>query len=131
MIWLAGCGGSTPSSPATLSEEELIIADIEGANAKTTFLLTDAPSDNFKSVKVNIKSPIVITQGNKTVFVPLPDNASVRVDLLELDEISEALASAEVPEGTIEKVRLELDSPEIVLLETRCWISIKWSLALF
>ena len=131
----ASCVGSNPSSPASpLTEEEQIITEIEQASYKTTFLLTDGPSDDFKSVKVDIKSPIVITHetvsggpylsirespviGITTVEVPLPDNLPIRVDLLELDEVSEALASAVIPAGTITSVSLSLSNPEIVLLD--------------
>ena len=119
ITWItACCVGSHPESPlSTLTEEEQIIVDVEQGSYKTTFLLTDAPSDNFKSVKVDIKSPIVITQEGNTVNVPLPDNLPIRVDLLELDEVSETLASAEIPAGTISRIRLDLANPEIVLLD--------------
>ncbi len=148
VIWLIGCGAtnvaktdktSTGSTDETLTaaiEEDLVAAvdeeiitdaeasqdtiteTIEHASQKTTFLLTDAPSDDFKSVLIDIASPIVVTMDNGVVVdVPLPDNLPVRVDLLELDEVSDLLTDAALPAGTISTVALTLSNPEITLLD--------------
>ncbi len=121
VILLFGCGETTDpiktNVASIVSDAELITKEIEQNLSKTTFLLTDAPSDEFKSVIVDIKSPIVITMDGKTVDVPLPDNEPIRVDLLELNEISEALGGATLPAGTITKIKLNLANPKIVLLD--------------
>lgn len=120
---LFGCGGDNPitssgTTPIT-EEEQAIISEIETSYQKTTFLLTDAPSDAFKSIVVDINSPIVLTMeggATTTVPIPLPNNLPIRVDLLELDGLSEVLASAVVPAGTVKTIKLRLASPEITPL---------------
>ncbi|MEK7286698.1 MAG: EF-hand domain-containing protein [Nitrospirota bacterium] len=112
IIWLLGC-----DTTKTVSEEDLITEAIETAEQTTTFLLTDAPSDDFKSVIVDIESPIVLTTDNGTISVPLPDNLPIRVDLLELDGVSKVLASAQLLGAAIHEVELSVSRPEIVLLD--------------
>jgi hypothetical protein len=127
IIGLLGCGSDNPittsnptTTPSLTDEEQAIISEIETSYQKTTFLLTDAPSDDFRSVVVDIQSPIVLTmEGGATTTVPLPNNLPLRVDLLELDGLSETLASAKVPSGTITKIKLTLAHPEITFLDGR------------
>ena len=139
IVWLFGCGETTTdpiktvlsntellvnaletnvSSTTTAStpEAELVATAIAKANAITTFLLTDAPSDDFKGVMVDILKIVVVEDG-KTIDVPLPDNLPIRVDLLELDEVSDMLASADLPVGTITQIGLKISNPEIILLD--------------
>jgi len=138
IVWLFGCGETTTdpiktvlsntellvnaletnvsSTTATSTSDAELVAAIEKANAITTFLLTDAPSDDFKGVMVDILKIVVVEDG-KTIDVPLPDNLPIRVDLLELDEVSDMLASADLPVGTITQIGLKISNPEIILLD--------------
>jgi hypothetical protein len=116
VVWLLGCGVDLKQTG--LTEEEMIAEAFQKGSQKTTFLLTDAPSDDFKSVMVDILSPIVVTMNDGTIVnVPLPDDLPLRVDLLELDGVSDLLASADIPAGAISKVALTLANPKIVLLD--------------
>ena len=111
MIVSFGCGSGG------LSEEEQIIDEIENG---TTFLLTDAPSDHFKSVMVDILSPIVVKTDQGEMSVPLPDNSPIRVDLLALDGFSKNLTRATravLGEGEIHKICLTLANPKITRLD--------------
>ena len=112
IVWLFGCGTTKP-----VSEADLITEAIEKADQTTTFFLTDAPSDDFQSVSVDILSPIQVTMDGAIIDVPLPESLPIRVDLLELDGVSDLLTSAILPAGTISKIVLPLANPEIVLLD--------------
>lgn len=113
MMGLFGCNGAT----STKSEAEIIAETIESGSQKTTFLLTDAPSDDFKSVTVDIVSPMVVTVDDKEFQVPLPDLLPIRVDLLELDGVSDLLTDFDLPAGKIKNIALTIANPEIVLLD--------------
>ncbi len=120
IIWLWGCESSgNPDSVVSEepTEEEQIIEEIETGSFKTAFLLTDAVSDDFESVIVDIKSPIVVTLDNGAANVPLPEDRPIRVDLLALDGLSEVLTSEVISAGTIQKITLTLANPEITLVD--------------
>ncbi|MEK7747661.1 MAG: hypothetical protein AAB300_01100 [Nitrospirota bacterium] len=65
IVWLFGC-----DTTKTVSEADLIAEAFEKADQQTTFLLTDAPSDDFQSVSVDILSPIQVTMNGAIYTTP-------------------------------------------------------------
>ena len=84
-------------------------------NREGQFFSSDVTGSDFKSVIVEIQSPIFVLQNGKSVSVPLPNNLPVEVDLLGLNEVNNVLSATALPEGTITKIWIALSNPQVVL----------------
>ena len=71
-------------------------------------LVTDAPSDNWDTVQVQVTQVILVSQGGGTQVVAF--NGASTVNLVDLDSVGELLAAARVPVGTYDKVIIKVNT---------------------
>ncbi len=85
-----------------------------GATGTVNLLLTDAATDDWQEVSVVIKAIKLHNQSSgswETVWEADPENPdSGKVNLVNLSGISELLGSAEIPEGTYDRLKLVIDT---------------------
>ncbi len=91
LLFVAACGSGT-SGPAA---------------GTVTLAMTDAPSDALDALTVTIESATLIGDAGQAP-IPLPDDAPITLNLLDLDGINQILATASVPAGTYSKLRLQI-----------------------
>ena len=104
---LAACGGGSSGSAPV----------VETPTATTgTFglLFTDKPTDEFSAIKLNVVQAILIGggDGQQVLF-----EGSEPIDLLDLTNFSEPVIFGEVEAGKYTKLRLFIDSLELVPLD--------------
>lgn len=100
LVTLGACGGSSSDTAP------------EPGMGKMTLLITDAETDRFDEILVTIDEVVLIPAGNDGQQQVLRDEA-VTVNLRDLEDFSEFLASEDVEAGTYEKLRLVVDSIEL------------------
>ncbi len=88
----AGCGGSSSNSnPAS------------GATGGLTLLVGDSPDEEFDEIDLIVENIILIGEdGQRDLKLP----AEIKVDLLQLRNLTELLVDTEVPVGDYSKIRL-------------------------
>lgn len=89
LLGLAGCNGDGRST------------------GTVTLAITDAPSDELAALTVTIESAVLIGEAGHQP-IPLPDDAPITLNLLELDGINQILAVASIPAGSYSKLRLSI-----------------------
>jgi len=92
LLFVAACGSGTGGGPAA---------------GTVTLAMTDAPSDELEALTVTIESATLIGDAGQAP-IPLPDDAPITLNLLDLDGINQILATASVPAGTYSKLRLQI-----------------------
>lgn len=92
LLFVAACGSGTGGGPAA---------------GTVTLAMTDAPSDALEALTVTIESATLIGDAGQAP-IPLPDDAPITLNLLDLDGINQILATASVPAGTYSKLRLQI-----------------------
>lgn len=92
LLFVAACGSGTGGGPAA---------------GTVTLAMTDAPSDELEALTVTIESATLIGDAGQAP-IPLPDDAPITLNLLDLDGINLILATASVPAGTYSKLRLQI-----------------------
>jgi hypothetical protein len=92
LLFVAACGSGTGGGPAA---------------GTVTLAMTDAPSDELEALTVTIESATLIGDAGQAP-IPLPDDAPITLNLLDLDGINQILATALVPAGTYSKLRLQI-----------------------
>ncbi len=108
---ITGCG---PATNAFTESEQMLTDAVE--KAQTMIALTDAPSDDFQSVEVDILSPLVFKKADgSSVEIPLPDHLSIHVDLLTLYGVSDILSRVDLPAGDYTGIRMTIANPAVVL----------------
>lgn len=96
---LLACGG-TDTNPSTDPPPKGLV-DV---------VLTDAPSDGWQAVEVVVQSITLVDKVDATREVLVFQGNATKVNLVELDEIGEILARAEVPEGTYGRLKIRIDT---------------------
>lgn len=96
---LLACGGTgsdpTPNPPA---------------QGLLDVVLTDAPSDGWQAVEVVVQAITLVDKVDASREVLVFQGNGTKVNLVELDEIGELLARAEVPEGTYGRLKIRIDT---------------------
>lgn len=88
----SGQGGSTP--------------------APVSFLVTDAPTDNWSNIGVIIRKAVLIPVGgtvNEGVTVYDGSSDTTKINLVDLDELSELLGTAQIPAGSYDRLLIQVD----------------------
>ena len=103
-LFLSACGGSSSSSDP-----------VDPTPVATTgmvgILFTDAPTDDYEEINLNIVKAILIGEDEKQEIV---FEGSEPVNLLDLENFSEPVVFGEVQTGTYTKLRLIVDELELV-----------------
>jgi hypothetical protein len=97
---LTACGGSSSSSPTGVAAPPTGTANV---------LLTDAPSDDWSTVQVQVTKVTLVHQEDHTKEeIAFSGNATI--NLVDLDSIGELLASAQVPVGNYDQMRVSINT---------------------
>lgn len=106
VLALAGCGGGSGSSNN---------GGAQGVSApqvgSITILVGDAPLDGIDEVLIDIREVRLLGDDGQ---VTITDGPLGVIDLLSLQNLTELIASDEVPAGNYSKIRLLIDSLQIV-----------------
>lgn len=104
---LAACGGSGGTAdPVTVAPTQ--------TTGTVGLLLTDAPSDDFSSIRLNVTEAILIggDDGQQLLF-----QGSEPIDLLDLTNFSEPVVFGETAVGNYKKLRLVIDELELIPID--------------
>ncbi len=106
------CGGSSTKTSASTT------APTGGVD----FLVVDAPSDTWSSVKVVLQKVALVPQGGGTPVVIYDQSSAaspVSLDLVQLDDLGNLITSATVPAGTYGKVLVQIDPASVSLTDNQ------------
>jgi hypothetical protein len=99
---LTACGGSSASNSGTNTPP----APTTGS---ANILITDAPSDDWSTLQVQVTSVDLFIQGNHTTPVNVYTGAA-NINLVDMDSIGELLASASIPAGTYDQMKVTINT---------------------
>jgi hypothetical protein len=108
-LFLSACGGGASSSGSDNSTVQT-----QPQTGTVALLFTDKPTDEFSAIKLNVTQAILIG-GDGAQQVLFEGNEPI--DLLDLSNFSEPVVFGEVEAGTYTKLRLVIDSLELVPLD--------------
>ena len=100
------CGGSSSgsSSPAVPTGQASII-------------LTDAPSDQWSAVEVVVTKVTLLNKADHAKEVVAFEGATAKINLVDLDSVGELLATAQLPVGTYDALRITIDPTRVNLVK--------------
>ena len=101
------CGGGSSSS-ATGTTTPMGTAAV---------ILTDAPSDQWSAVEVVVTQVAFLNKADHTKEVVAFQGASAKINLVDLDSVGELLASAQIPAGTYDALRISIDPASVNLVK--------------
>lgn len=100
------CGGSGGSStPAPV------------ATGSASIILTDAPSDQWSAVEVVVTKITLLNKADHTREVVAFEGATAKINLVDLDSVGELLATAQLPVGTYDALRVTIDPASVNLVK--------------
>lgn len=107
LLYACGGGGGSSASP-----DPVAATPPSPAVGRLSVLVGDSPLDGIESVLINISEIILI--GGDDGQVSITDGPIGEIDLLTLQNITELVASAEVPAGSYSKIRLRITSLTVI-----------------
>ena len=103
------CGGGSKSS----ADSPLTATPVTGG---TAIILTDAPSDQWSAVEVVVTKVTLLNKTDHTKEVVAFQGTSAKINLVDLDSVGELLATAQLPVGTYDAVRVTIDPASVSLV---------------
>ncbi|WP_306591237.1 DUF4382 domain-containing protein [Geothrix sp. 21YS21S-4] len=100
------CGGGGGSSAPTVP-----------ASGSAAIILTDAPSEQWSAVEVVVTQVALLNKADHTKEVVAFQGATAKLNLVDLDSVGELLASASLPIGTYDAVRITIDPASVNLVK--------------
>ena len=100
-----GGGSSSSSNPGP------------AATGTTSFILTDAPSDQWSAVEVVVTKVTLLNKADHTKEVVAFSGATAKINLVDLDSVGELLATAQIPVGTYDAMRITIDPTSVNLVK--------------
>ncbi|MCR9259638.1 MAG: DUF4382 domain-containing protein [Pseudomonadaceae bacterium] len=110
VLVLFGCGGGSSSSGNNSGAQGTAPPQFGGI----TLLVGDSPLDDIESVLIDIREIRLLGDDGQ---VTITDGPTGVIDLLSLRNLTELIASDEVPAGDYSKIRLLIDSLQIVEID--------------
>lgn len=107
---LTACGGSGTASSASPSPGST-------ATGSAAIILTDAPSDQWSAVDVVVTKVTLVDKADQTKEVVAFQGATAKINLVDLDSIGELLATAQIPVGTYNAMRISIDPSTVTLVK--------------
>jgi hypothetical protein len=103
LLFVSACGGGLDTAP--------VATNAEPTTGMVGLFFTDAPTDEFSAIKLNVVEAILIggDDGQQILF-----QGSEPIDLLDLTNFNEPIIFGEVAVGTYTKLRLKIDNLELV-----------------
>jgi len=105
LFTISACGGGSDTA------ETPVVSDPVATTGTVGLFFTDAPTDDFSAIKLNVVQAILIggDDGQQLLF-----EGSEPIDLLDLENFNEPIIFGEVEVGTYTKLRLVIDDLELV-----------------
>ena len=103
------CGGGTSGSSSA--------ANPPVATGATSIILTDAPSDQWSAVNVVVTKVTLLNKADHTKEVVAFQGATASINLVDLDSVGELLATAQIPVGTYDAMRITIDPTSVSLVK--------------
>ncbi|MBI1753049.1 MAG: DUF4382 domain-containing protein [Acidobacteria bacterium] len=103
------CGGSSSGGSTAPSGT---------STGATSIILTDAPSDQWNAIEVVVTKVTLLNKADHTKEVVAFQGASSKINLVDLDSVGELLASAQLPVGTYDAVRVTIDPASVNLVKS-------------
>ncbi|MBK8573309.1 MAG: DUF4382 domain-containing protein [Holophagaceae bacterium] len=100
------CGGSGGSS-----------TPVPVATGSASIILTDAPSDQWSAVEVVVTKITLLNKADHTREVVAFEGATAKINLVDLDSVGELLATAQLPVGTYDALRVTIDPASVSLVK--------------
>ena len=102
------CGGGSSASSTSTSPTPTGTAAV---------ILTDAPSDQWSAIEVVVTRVAFLNKADHTKEVVAFEGASAKINLVDLDSVGELLASAQIPVGTYDALRISIDPASVNLVK--------------
>jgi hypothetical protein len=106
-LFVSACGGGSSGEPD-------MVGQLEPTTGTIGILFTDAPTDDYSAIKLDVVEAILI--GGDDSHTPVFEGVEP-IDLLDLTNFSEPVVFGEVPVGNYVKLRLMIDNLELVPLD--------------
>jgi len=111
--------------PLSLTALALSVACGGGSSASSTttptgtasVIITDAPSDQWSAIEVVVTQVAFLNKADHTKEVVAFQGASAKINLVDLDSVGELLASAQIPAGTYDALRITIDPAKVNLVK--------------
>ncbi len=100
-----GGGGSNAATPTPLP------------TGSASIILTDAPSDQWSAVEVVVTKVTLLDKANHNKEVVAFEGATAKINLVDLDSVGELLATAQLPVGTYDALRVTIDPASVTLVK--------------
>ncbi|MBK9797774.1 MAG: DUF4382 domain-containing protein [Holophagaceae bacterium] len=100
------CGGSSNSATPTPLP-----------TGSASIILTDAPSDQWSAVEVVVTKVTLLDKANHNREVVAFEGATAKINLVDLDSVGELLATAQLPVGTYDALRVTIDPASVTLVK--------------
>ena len=104
------CGGSSSGGSASSAAPV-----VTGA---ASFILTDAPSDQWSAINVVVTKVTLLNKADHTKEVVAFSGTTAKINLVDLDSVGELLATAQIPVGTYDALRITIDPASVSLVKT-------------
>ena len=100
ILLLGGCGGSSDTSQSLQPQDSM---------GKVALLFTDLPSEDFDHIWISFDEVTLLgADGQQQVYGQLPEDTVMRIDLLDLAQVTDLAFIRDVPAGMYSKVRLHI-----------------------
>lgn len=112
--------------PLSLTTLALTVACGGGSSASSTsstpmgtasVIITDAPFDQWSAIEVVVTQVAFLNKADHTKEVVAFQGASAKINLVDLDSVGELLASAQIPAGTYDALRITIDPASVNLVK--------------
>ncbi len=100
-----GGGGSSSTTP------------VPTATGATSIILTDAPSDQWAAIEVVVTKVTLLNKTDHSKEVVAFEGATAKINLVDLDSVGELLATAQIPVGTYDALRITIDPASVNLVK--------------
>lgn len=103
------CGGKS-SDPAATTPTPV-------PTGQASIILTDAPSDQWSAINVVITKVTLLNKADHTKEEVAFEGTSAKINLVDLDSVGELLATAQLPVGTYDAMRITIDPTSVSLVK--------------
>lgn len=102
------CGGTSSGSSSSTAPVPTGTAAI---------ILTDAPSDQWSAIEVVVTKVTLLNKTDHTKEVVAFQGTTAKINLVDLDSVGELLATAQIPVGTYDALRITIDPASVNLVK--------------
>jgi len=93
------------------------VSTTPAATGTASIILTDAPSDQWSAIEVVVTKVTLLNKADHTKEVVAFQGATAKINLVDLDSVGELLATAQLPVGTYDALRVTIDPASVTLVK--------------